>query len=92
MNQAEHVQIYVSILSTVLAGLASILALYVTVRLYKFKDDLMVKLNGTYIKSDVFAPWKVRIESDISKCEKGLDEVHEKINATNIHVAGLQRR
>ncbi len=91
MTAAEKIQIYVSVISAIMAGIAAIIALYVTVRLYKFKDELVKTLNGIYVKSEVFKPWRDRVEHDIEKTADEIYKVHDKINLTNLEIAKMKR-
>jgi len=84
-------QYYVDILIAVPSLLAGILALYVSVRLYRFKDELLKAINGTYVKSEVFKQWKERTEGDIDLAFRKLDNVDHEIADVRVDVGRLQR-
>lgn len=53
--------------SILVGAIASVLALYVTVRLAKFKDELIKEINGTYVKSALWAEWRKTWESLVER-------------------------
>lgn len=85
---------YAQIIMFTLAGasslIASCLALYVTLRLYRFKEDLIKSINGTYVKSEVFRPWKERVEGDVELAFRKIDVVSAEIADVRVDVGRLQ--
>jgi len=69
---------------------AAAVALYVSLRLYKFKDELLKSINGTYVKSEVFKPWKQRVEEDVDLAFRKIDGVNKDIADVRVDVGRLE--
>lgn len=82
--------IYVEIGLACVTGFSTILALYVTVRLSKFKEELVKRLDGTYVKVEVFGPWQRRVDQDVDLAFRKLDKNEDELKQVEIKIARMR--